>query len=93
MAFVKGQPKPPRAGRAKAGILSKAALQREAHFDAEGLTPLKYLLEVMRNPDETPSRRMAAAVAAAPYVHPRQPQVLDHSFSEGIPTLVVRREL
>ncbi len=33
--------------------------------------PLDYLLAVLRHPDETPARRMAAAEKAAPYVHPK----------------------
>lgn len=38
---------------------------------AEGLTPLEYLLAVLRNPKAEPHARLDAAKAAAPYVHPR----------------------
>ena len=37
--------------------------------DLSGLTPLDYLLEVMRDPAEERGRRMQAATLAAPYVH------------------------
>src|SRR5262245_8534833 len=33
--------------------------------------PLEYLLEEMRDPDSSREERHAAAVAAAPYVHPK----------------------
>jgi len=35
------------------------------------LTPLDYMLEVMRDPNATPARRDRAARCAAQYVHPR----------------------
>ena len=38
---------------------------------AEGLTPLEYLLTVLRDESADPSARFEAAKAAAPYVHPR----------------------
>lgn len=37
----------------------------------EGLTPLEYLLSVMRDEGAEEARRVDAAKAAAPYVHPR----------------------
>lgn len=37
----------------------------------EGLTPLEYLLDVMRNESEDAAVRRDAAKAAAPYMHPR----------------------
>lgn len=36
-----------------------------------GLTPLEYLLAVMRSPKASKSARMTAAIQAAPYVHPK----------------------
>jgi hypothetical protein len=58
----------------------------------QGVTPLEYLLEVMRKPipddmsDELKARmigsRMDAAKAAAPYVHPRL-QAIEHSGKDG----------
>lgn len=39
--------------------------------DNPGLTPLDYLLGVMNNPHMDESRRIEAAKAACPYVHPK----------------------
>lgn len=47
-----------------------AKLDAEARAKAhEGLTPLDYMLGVLRDLNETDERRMDAAKAAAPYVH------------------------
>ena len=57
-------------GRAK-GTPNKATAKREAEIAASGLTPLDYMLEILRNPNATTARRDWAASAAAPYVHPK----------------------
>lgn len=36
-----------------------------------GMTPLEYMLTIMRNKDAAQSRRDAMAIAAAPYCHPK----------------------
>ena len=59
-----------RGGRAK-GTRNRASIQREAEIKASGLTPLDYMLDVMRNKRADPARRDEMAKAAAPYVHPR----------------------
>lgn len=64
--------KRPGAGRKKGSVTKHRKLAHEATLKAVGdeITPLEYLLGVMRNdPDE--ARRLDAAKAAAPYVHPR----------------------
>ena len=38
---------------------------------AEGVSPLEYMIGVMRDPAAEPSRRDDMAKAAAPYLHPR----------------------
>jgi len=38
---------------------------------ASNNTPLQHMLSVQNDPNETPERRLAASIAAAPYVHPR----------------------
>ena len=61
------------AGRPKgSGISPKKAAQIEAAMivAAEGMTPLEYMLNVMRTSDD-PKRKDAMACAAAPYIHPR----------------------
>lgn len=40
--------------------------------DLSNLTPLEFLLEVMRDPEEERGRRMQAATLAAPYCHPKK---------------------
>lgn len=40
--------------------------------DLSALTPLDYMLEVMRNPDEEPATRRQMAIQAAPYCHAKK---------------------
>lgn len=39
-----------------------------------GISPLDYMLAVMRNPKESKSARITAAIQAAPYMHPKLAQ-------------------
>lgn len=57
-------------GRTK-GVPNKATAAKVAEVEASGLTPLDYLLSVMRDDQKMPDVRLDAAKAAAPYVHPR----------------------
>ena len=57
-------------GRPK-GSRNKASIARQAAIAASGLTPLEYMMDVLRNPKATTARRDWAAGAAAPYVHPK----------------------
>lgn len=68
MARPKGQPK--LGGRQK-GTPNKTNAEREASIAASGLTPLDYLLQVMRTETAAENIRIDAAKAAAPYVHPK----------------------
>lgn len=56
------------AGR-KPGVPNKRTAETAAAVEASGLTPLDYLLGVLRDEDNDPALRMDAAKAAAPYVH------------------------
>jgi hypothetical protein len=58
----------PGAGR-KLGGRNKRTIAIEAKIAASGLTPLDYMLDVLRNEANDPATRMDAAKAAAPYVH------------------------
>lgn len=72
----------PGAGRKKSGAnkLTQAAV---AKAQAGGLMPLDYLLEVMRDIGEETVKRIDAAKAAAPYVHPKlQPVDRDGSTQQ-----------
>ena len=67
--MTNGGPRPG-AGR-KPGSRNKKTRVFAEQLAASGLTPLEYLLAVMRNPDEDPALRIACAKAAAPFMHPR----------------------
>ncbi len=54
-----------------AGVPNKASIERQAKIEASGLTPLDYLLSVMRDDRNDADARRDAAKAAAPYVHPK----------------------
>lgn len=56
------------AGR-KPGKRNKETVERQAAVAASGLTPLDYMLSILRDGDAKPSERFAAANAAAPYCH------------------------
>lgn len=45
--------------------------------DGETLSPLDYMLQVLRDPDASPAERKWAAEKAAPYLHPRL-QTVEH---------------
>jgi hypothetical protein len=58
------------AGR-KLGSPNKASAARQAKVAATGITPLDYMLKVMRDEKADAGRRDDMAKAAAPYVHPK----------------------
>jgi hypothetical protein len=60
----------PGAGR-KRGTPNKASVERQKKVAATGITPLDYMLKVMRDSKADPGRRDDMAKAAAPYVHPK----------------------
>lgn len=59
-----------RGGRQK-GIPNKKTQEKIAAIENSGLTPLDFLLQVMRNPERDMDMRVDAGKAAAPYVHPK----------------------
>ena len=65
------------AGR-PAGAINKASAERQAEVEASGETPLAYMLKIMRDASVDEAKRLDAAKAAAPYVHPRLAAV-EHS--------------
>lgn len=70
-ATVNPQPKAKHPGGRPPGSRNKASVQREAEIKASGLTPLDYMLTVLRDKKADPAARMDAARSAAPYVHPK----------------------
>jgi hypothetical protein len=78
------------AGRKKGSATAKTREIADKAI-AEGITPLEYMLEVMRRPSDhedekiqlaREAMRFEAAKAAAPYMHPRLAAV-EHSGPEG----------
>lgn len=60
-----------RRGGRKPGAANKRTREIADKALKEGLTPLEYLLFVLRDEAEERSVRLDAAKAAAPYIHPR----------------------
>lgn len=60
----------PGAGR-KPGSATKLVREIASRAAITGLTPLEYMLAVLRDEANDTSTRMDAAKSAAPYIHPR----------------------
>lgn len=77
----------PGAGRKKNGAnrLTTEA-QRKGN---DGLSPLDYMLSVLRDGQEPPERRLDAAKAAAPYVHPKRAPVDGDGKESGLVVNVI----
>lgn len=60
----------PGAGR-KQGATTKKTRDIADKASSEGVTPLEFMLEVMRDEDADRAERLDMAKAAAPYIHPR----------------------
>ena len=91
MARPKGGPK---LGGRRKGTTNKATARRKAEIAQSGLTPLQYMLGVLRDETNELPVRMQAANSAAPYVHPRLTSVeLGGPDGKAIPiTLTVEFE-
>ena len=55
----------------KPGSRNSKTVEQVAAIEASGVTPLEYLLSIMRDADAEPAARIDCAKAAAPYVHAR----------------------
>jgi hypothetical protein len=58
------------AGRKK-GTLTKRTQEIVAAASVDGITPLEFMLKTLRDPDAKQDKRFEAAIAAAPYMHPK----------------------
>lgn len=58
-------------GGRKKGSRNKASVAKAQAIAASGLTPLDYMLGVMRDAKADVEMRLEAAKSAAPYVHPK----------------------
>jgi hypothetical protein len=61
----------PKTGGRQKGIANKRTRDIAEAAMAQGLTPLEYMLAVLRDETVEPERRDEMAKAAAPYLHPR----------------------
>lgn len=71
------------AGR-KPGTPNKASAAKAAEVASAGVTPLDYMLGVLRDEAAEPHLRFDAAKSAAPYIHPKLAQITNthrHSFA------------
>jgi hypothetical protein len=61
----------PKTGGRQKGVANKRTREIADAAIKEGLTPLEYMLAVLRDETADPERRDEMAKAAAPYIHPR----------------------
>ena len=72
-------------GGRKKGTPNHITVQRKAKLSEAqmaGLTPLDYMLGILRDEDAKTAARMHAAVHAAPYIHPRL-AAIEHGGKDG----------
>lgn len=80
----------PGSGRPK-GAMTKRTREIAERASAEGITPLEYMLNVLRDETMPAATRMDAAKAAAPYVHAKLASV-EHKGEDGGPLQIVVRQ-
>jgi hypothetical protein len=73
-------------GRTK-GVPNRATAAKAAQVEASGLTPLDFMLNILRDETETHDNRAWAAEKAAPYIHPKLAAV-EHTGKDGGPVAV-----
>jgi len=70
----------------KKGVPNKKTVEMQEKVARGGISPLDYMLDVMRDPAAEKPRRDDMARAAAPYVHPKLGQVdIAHGTKDGKP--------
>lgn len=75
------------AGR-KPGVPNKRTAAQAEAVEASGLTPLDFMLTVLRDENQTKEDRMWAAEKAAPYVHAKLASV-EHKGEDGGPLQII----
>ena len=79
------KPGTPKTGGRKPGSLNKANAETRQAVIESGLTPLDYMLGILRDEDAERKDRMWAAEKAAPYVHAKLANV-EHSGGIDVTT-------
>lgn len=77
------------AGRPK-GTPNRKTVQLQNDIEQSGLTPLEFMLQVMRDPEQDQGRRLHAANMAAPYCHAKLSSV-ELTGKDGAPMQTVTR--
>jgi hypothetical protein len=72
------KPGAPKTGGRQKGTPNRATAAKAAEIAATGLTPLDYMLDMLRDTSQPLPNRMWAAEKAAPFVHPKLAAV-EHS--------------
>jgi hypothetical protein len=80
----------PGAGR-KPGSPNKVTAAKVAAIEASGMTPLDFMLKVMRDEDEDMARRCDMAKGAAPYVHAKLASIDANLHVDGQLTINVNK--
>ena len=83
----RGGPRP--GGGRPAGLKNKRTLEQIAAIEATGITPLQYLLSVMRDEEAEPAIRLDAARSAAPYAHAKIISI-DAKIDQSITVEIIR---
>ena len=73
-----------RRGGRKPGSPNKATVARQQAVANSGLTPLEYMLQVMRDEGAPQPLRLDAAHKAAPFVHPKLASVEVNAKGEAL---------
>lgn len=79
----------PGAGR-KPNTPNKRTAELQKAVEESGMTPLDYMLSVMRNETNEPRERLTAAVSAAPYVHAKLSSI-ELAGKDGAPMETITR--
>jgi hypothetical protein len=75
-------------GGRKKGTPNKATAAKANAIAQSGLTPLDFMLSVLRDEKQASDIRLDAAKAAAPYVHPRRAPVNSEGDDAGLTVIV-----
>jgi len=77
----------PKTGGRKKGVRNRRTRELLERIEASGITPLDYMLQVMRNTKAPLAIRFEAARQAAPYIHPKL-AAIEHGSPDGGPHIV-----
>jgi hypothetical protein len=82
------KPGTPKTGGRKKGVRNKRTRVLVAEVEASGVTPLEFMLSVMRSPRVKMATRFDAARQAAPYVHAKL-AAIEHSGPDSGPVKII----